>query len=494
MRLPISNVRHLRCAAQLDRFNMKVEFFADVIVETPKGAANAYEWDAKAQVIRLCATRHDVETHPFERGHLANSLTAYGEPLPALLAITLPTFQNCAVNARVLGALERGDSETTAHVIVAVAASDARLAQVCDYTSLEHDARGYVETELRAGARWLDADAALEIVRAASRRWRLTRGEGESVAASPAWQLHEDDAPLAHDERGTFRHSSAEARLFTLPLRFQNYVAELLAPAERILLWAHRPRAVRTRLGIFGREILRQGLLVITNQQFLWMSDPVTPPHIVAGYGYIARTFALERLTDARLKENNALQFSVTLKNGDGAAETFDIEFPEHARGDLRRAVNLLNEFVPRAGETRVMRRLEFEPLKRELQDPTTSHVEETRATLKKLRDALAEQLKGETIYAQAFIPAWGGAQLLTVTNSFLHHTAETSAQTLTHKIPLDAMGSVEICNSQLDSWFRVWLPTPKGLQNWEMAFPVVFAREFSECALALRVLLAAPR
>ncbi len=470
---------------------MESEHFAEVIVETPKGAANSYEWDAKAHVIRLRATRHAFETQPFERGHLANTLTAYGESLPALLAITLPTFEGCAAEARVIGALERGDSETTTHIIVAVAANDAGLAEVHDCADLDKEARGYLENELRTGALWLDADAAFEIVCAARQRWRLTCTERDDSQTIPAWQMRDEDAMLAGSEQGTFRHSSAEARLFTLPLRFQNYVASLLAPDERILLWVHRPRVVRTRLGIFGREILRQGLMVITNQQFLWMTDPVTPPHIVAGYGYIARSFALERLTAARIQDNNALHMSVTLKNARGEAESFAMEFPEHARGDLQRAVHLLQEFMPRANETRVMRRLEFQPITRELQDPTTSDVEGTRTTLKKLRGRLANELNGETIYAQAFIPAWGGAQLLTVTDSFLHHTADPSLRIATRTIPLDAIGSVEICNSQLGSWFRVWLPTETKIEKWEMSFPVVFAREFSECALALRVLLA---
>ncbi len=473
---------------------MESEHFAEVIVETPKGAANAYEWDAKAQVIRLRATRHVVETFPFERGHLANSLTAYGEPLPALLAITMPTFEDCAVNVRVIGALERGDSETTAHVIVTVAIKDARLATVHDCADSENETRAYLENELRAGARWLDADAAFEIVRAATQRWRLTRTEGDDSQSIPAWQMRDEDVTSAENGDGTFRHSSAEARLFTLPLRFQNYVASLLAPDERILLWVHRPRVARARLGIFGREILRQGLLVITNQQFLWMTDPVTPPHIVAGYGYIARAFALERLTAAHIQDNNALHMSVTLKNARGDAEAFAMEFPEHARGDLQRAVNLLQAFMPRPEETRVMRRWEFQPLNCELRDPTTSDMESTRATLKKLRDALAKELNGEIIYAQAFIPAWGGAQLLTVTDACLHYTPDAAIKNAARAIPLDTIGSVEICSSQLGSWFRVWLPTRTKLENWEVAFPVVFAREFSECALALRVLTAGVR
>jgi inorganic pyrophosphatase len=465
--------------------------WVEIVVETPRGDGNIYEWDAKAQVIRLSGVRYNAEPHPFERGHIAHSLSTYGEPLSALLAISLPTFAGCVVRARVIGALERG-GETTEDIIVAAALNDARLAQVNDYADLDDAARMYLEAELSAGARWLDAEAAFQIAHAARQRWALTRGDGAAQRIVSAWKADEQEA-LRMDERGMARHSRAEARLYTLPLRFQNYVASLLAPDERILLWVHRPRVSRARLGIFGREILRQGLLVITNQQCLWMMDPVTPPHIVAGYGYVARAVALERLKQARLEENTPLRIVIELATARGAVESFAIEFPDSARDDLVQAVRVLNAFVPREDDRRIMRQFDFQPRTRELQDPTTSDAESTRALLQRLRDARASELNGETVYAEAFIPEWGGAQLLTVTNRHLHYTPDPAARKSARKIPLDTIGSVELCNSQLGSWFRVWLPSRANLDKWEISFPIVFASAFSEIALALRVLSAAP-
>lgn len=461
----------------------------DVIVESPKGNSNVYEWDARTQAVRLAKTRYRAASLPLERGTVANSLTAYGESLPALLAVTLPTFEGCAVNARVIGALER-EGETTQQIIVAVAAGDTRLAHVNDCATFEPNARTYIENALRNGARWLDADAAFHIAHTARQRWVLTRDDGRTGRIVPAWQADEGEAMRA-DERGVPRHSLAEARLYTLPLRFQNYVASLLAPEERILLWVHRPLITQARLGVFRREVLRQGVLAVTTQQCLWMVDPVTPSHTVEGYGYVARTFAVERLRQARLEEKQALRIVLELSNARGAVESFAIEFPGYARADLKAAVRLLSAFAPRADETRVMRRFEFQPIARELQDPTTSDVEGTRATVEKLREALTNELNGEKIYAQAFIPAWGGAQLLTVTNRHLYSTPDPSSHPRGNKIPLDAIGSVEICRSQLGSWFRVWLPTRAKLDKWEMSFPVVFAPDFGNCALALRVLSA---
>lgn len=481
---------------------MKHDHQVDIVVETPKGASNVYEWDARSQSIRLRAVGHADSAQPFERGHIANSFTPYGEPLPALLALSLPTFAGCRVPARVLGALEHDNGETVETVLVAVATVDARLGGVKHYNALERDAASFIENALREDARWLDLDAAFEIARAARQRWVLAQGKQDAVGTAPAWQMHEEDAIVLRHEIELMRFSRAEARLYILPLRFQNYVASLLAPHERILFWVHRPLITRARLGVFGREILRQGLLVLTDQQFLWLRDPVTPSHVVEGYGYIARTFALERTVHVAMQtRTNAVELCVTLLNARGDEEYVAIEFPSNARAEIEQAVRMLLRFAPHADETHLARRRLPEPFTRPLTDPTTSDATKTRATLERLQGALQIDLREETIYAQAFVPEWGGAKLLTVTDRFLRLTPDPLKRAVAHAIPLAQIGSVEICCSQLGSWFRVWLPARAkdvpgrgaGLEKWEVAFPVVFEREFGECATALRVMLAMP-
>ena len=472
----------------------KSKHLFEIVMETPKGAANAYEWDAHSQTIRLYAVNHNHAAQPLERGQIANSLSAYGEPLSALLVISLPTFQGCRVQARLLGALQRVRGESNETLVVAVAEADARLAATQHYTELERDAYAYIENALQHDAVWLDATAAYEIVHAARQRWTLARGNADSGVAAPAWQMDEQDAVTLRAETDLTRYSRAEARLYTLPLRFQNYVAALLAPRERILFWVHRPLLTRARLGVFGREVLRQGLLVLTDQQFLWLRDPVTPSHTVEGYGYIARTFALERTLRAAVQQHaHGFALCVTLGNVNGAQESLEIEFPPHARAELEEAARLLMRFAPRAEETQLARQRVLEPDTRPLRDPTTSDAEQTRATLERLQNALRAALRDEIVYAQAFVPEWGEAQLLTVTNRFLRMTPDPSKRAAPTAIPLSHIGSVEICCSQLGSWFRVWLPTPTNLEKWELQFPVVFQREFSECATALRVLLGTP-
>ena len=65
--------------------------------------------------------------------------------------------------------------------------------------------------------------------------------------------------------------------------------------------------------------------------------------------------------------------------------------------------------------------------------------------------------------------------------------------QMLELRIPLESVGTVELCYSQLGSWFRLWLPNERKLERWEMEFPPAAFQSFNRCLVALRELLASP-
>ena len=466
----------------------------DVIVEQSRASANEYVWDEKDRAIRVSRAVYTDTSAPLERGVIAHTFTLHGEPLQALLVINLPTFGGCRVEARILGAIERCDGESTDYAIVAVANGDTRLTNVQRLDDLEESARDAIQALLRNHARWLDRAEASKYVHAARQRWALAHSEDTSERAVPAWQVNTGDFDPFRRAAETARYSSAENRLWILPTRFQNYVAALLLPDERILAWVHRPLMAQSRLGIFGREALRQGVLIITDQQFLWMVDPVTPSLDVEGYGYVARTFAIERLRDVVWESNDKrLRLSVTLGNARGDTESFAIDFPLRAQQDLNEVVHMLKRFLPRANETRLARRNPLEPLCRELDDPMASDKAPVRATVARLQEILAREVNDETIYAQGYVPEWSdGARLVTVTERFIRITNDQRNQaTATPPIPLDAIGTVEVCHSVLGSWFRVWLPGSQQLDKWEIALPPVIVDAFNDCAVALRFLLA---
>jgi hypothetical protein len=60
-------------------------------------------------------------------------------------------------------------------------------------------------------------------------------------------------------------------------------------------------------------------------------------------------------------------------------------------------------------------------------------------------------------------------------------------------RITLESIGTVEMCDSQLGSWFRLWLPTKPKLEKREVVFPPAAFQSFNRCFVALRELLASP-
>ena len=392
----------------------------DVIVETPKGASNEYAWDERQKVIRFGRPGCTSNTSAFERGRVAHTVDIHGEPLPALLAITLPTFPGCYVQARVIGALERVESESTEYWIVAAAHGDPCLREINAPEDFRDGERLALEEFLKAGAKWLEEDDALELIKHAQRRARLSQvGQKGSIPSAPAWRYASPVHVIPDFFRESTHYTWAEYALTTLPLRFQDYVRLCLLPEERILQWVYRPLVTRGGVGMFGRQVLRAGLAILTDQQFLWMVDPVTPGLDIEGYGYVARTFALERLERALLEiDGDDHKLILRIFDGRGDVESFSIHFTAEAERELDEMVRRLNAFVPRANETRLARPHEPKPVTVELKDPTSADQARTQATVERLKAQLQRVIGDETIFAQGFVPEWseGGAQILTVT------------------------------------------------------------------------------
>jgi inorganic pyrophosphatase len=472
----------------------------DIVVDVPKGGGNEYVWDEREKAIRFARTHQMAESSCFEQGRIAHTLDVHGEPLPALLAISSPTFPGCRVQARVIGAVEQSESEDTRHWIAAVAQGDACLNQASTLEGLPEHEQQTLEQLLRAGAKWLDEVETLNLVEHARRRARMSQvGRKGAVPTLPTWRM----ASALHMAPTFFRESThfswAEYALSTLPLRFQDYVRDCLLPGERILLWAYRPLMTRGGVGILGREVLRAGLAVLTDQQFLWLVDPVTPSLGIEGYGYVARAFALERLERALLETDGSVhKLILRIGNGRGDTESFSIHFTADAERELNEMARRLNAFVPRANETRLALRHEPKPVAIELKDPTSGDQVATQVAVERLQAQLQSAIGDETVFAQGFVPEWseGGAQLLTVTERAVYWTPEINGHNRRARevrIPLEMIGTTEICSSQLGSWFRVWLPTGRKLEKWEMDFPPGMAPSFNRCFVALRELLAAP-
>jgi inorganic pyrophosphatase len=459
----------------------------DIFIEHPRDDTNEYVYDESAHAVRLAGVTRVSALALADRGSVVGSATPLGEPLPAWLLSDLPLSPNTVVAARAVGALEYAQREPIERIVVAVPVADPQYARVYAFNDLPGPHRAALQRLIEDSARWHDAAFAEEMVHLARQRARLAQVEQRNRERDrPAWHAGSEFNYVEQLARETALHTQAEAALFTVPYRFQSYLRLCLESNERIIFWVFRPRFAISRIARMGGKKFRDGLLVITDQQCLWMVDPVTSTVAVeGGYGYTARTIPLEWVTDAALEEkSDYVALRVVSVNRVGARSDFQIEFPPAARSDLAQVVRLLCAFAPRPDDRRLRRIGSPQPAKIQLDDPMERDHAQTAAVVEELQTALAAQLNGETIFAQAFLPSWseGGAKLLTITDHRIILTASRARQPIV--LDLDNFVAAEICYSVLGSWFRIESSDAKPL---EIPLPITTFKGFNACWRMLR-------
>lgn len=89
----------------------------NVIVETPKGSRNKFEYDAELGLFKLGGVLPAGAVFPFDFGFVPSTVGGDGDPLDVLLLMDEPAFTGCLVRARLLGVIEaeqtEKDGETT---------------------------------------------------------------------------------------------------------------------------------------------------------------------------------------------------------------------------------------------------------------------------------------------------------------------------------------------------------------------------------------------
>ena len=463
----------------------------DILIEQPYADTNEYAFDESARALRLERVVRVSAPAFADRGSVVNSVTPRGEPLRAWLVCDAPNSPHARVEAHAVGALEYHRGELIEQVIIAVPTVDPRYARVRSFNALPGPHRAALQRLLES-ARWLDADTAEEWVHLARQRARLAQVEAHARAGKrPAWEMGSDYNYVEHLARETALHTQAETALFTVPYRFQQHLRLCLTPTERILYWVHRPRMTINRIARLGGRRAREGLLVLTDQQCLWMMDPVTATvSVEGGYGYIARSIPVELIVDVKVveKSEHALLQIVSV-NGRAERAAFQIEFPLSTREELDQAARLLCAFGSRPDDRRLRRVARPRGVEIQLDDPMEDDRAKTAALVAALQELLASQLDGATICAQAFLPPWadGGAQLFTVTDQKIYLTANRARANGNHTAyDIRSMIAPEICFSVLGSWLRVLFPNGKML---EVRFPLTAFKGFNTCWLMLRQL-----
>jgi inorganic pyrophosphatase len=102
----------------------------NVVVETPKGSRNKYNYDDGLGLFKLGGVLPAGAVFPFDFGYVPGTLGGDGDPLDVLLLMDEPAFTGCLVEARLVGVVlaeqtER-DGETTRNDRLVAVASESR--------------------------------------------------------------------------------------------------------------------------------------------------------------------------------------------------------------------------------------------------------------------------------------------------------------------------------------------------------------------------------
>lgn len=99
----------------------------NVIIETPKGSRNKFNFDEEYQLFKLGGVLPAGAVFPFDFGFIPSTLGGDGDPLDVLLLMDEPAFPGCLVPSRLIAVIEaeqtERDGETTRNDrLIAVAA------------------------------------------------------------------------------------------------------------------------------------------------------------------------------------------------------------------------------------------------------------------------------------------------------------------------------------------------------------------------------------
>ncbi|MFQ5595968.1 MAG: inorganic diphosphatase [Anaerolineae bacterium] len=464
-------------------------------IEIPQHATGEYA-PAGDDAVRLAGTWHSELPLPANWGTALRTLTSAGEPLGVWVVASVPIAPGALVRAQAIGLLAWHDAGQTRHIIIATPKADQGVAHVKDWRDLSEEQRGMLEAGIGSDqqAKWQAAFQAVQVIRKARRMARLAQVGTGPEHATPVWQT---SAGLgAFRESEGMAHTRAELSVRQLPLRYQEYIADMLAGDERIVMYVPRPALKGNRQGILGRqERQNDGLLVVTDQQVLWVVDALPPIEIVKSYGYIAKSCVLERVTGTEVREDGDLAYlSVDLASPVGNVERFSLSFPVASIGLLRRVVEYVEAFMPGRGVAALMRLACLPATETPLTDLIEENDDATRSLLGPWEDRLNAMLReGETLAAQAVVPAWSTEKplLLAVTDQrVLYLNAHDQEPDV---FPLSHITSADLSHSVMQSWLRLWVAGDEGVMPMQVEFPLVNLGAFTRAYVAIRQGLIAP-
>lgn len=467
------------------------------IVE-PHGAYAQYETDGGT--VRLSAIGYPHEDSPADLAIIPGTGRFEGDALEVLLLGDVAHPPDCLVDVVPLGLLSYRRDSHSASYILAVASVDPRHGAADELDALPAGWRACLERSFRAEeVCWGSRAEAWATIRQAHQAARLARVGGSHGPSRPAWLPDRADLPMDQRDAAaeTARHSHAEYSFYTLPLRFQKYVADYLTPEERVRFFVPRPRmASALQRGWLRRAQLAEGIVLLTTEQLLFLEEVLPPDVTEMPYGYLVTGIPVERLTDVTLDEQGA-----SLRLGWATATAGEawthVEFPAACHAALRALREQLAAYLPRVDDRRLQRIYRPEVAAPDLRDPAANAPEEAAPAIARLTARLEQALlPGEDALAQAFIPAWfehsgGQARLLVITGERVLVLAEGDPEA-DQRYSIGQIASLELRASILGSWLVLAMPEHGRITRAELHFPST-GFGFQTCYRTLRQVLANP-
>src|SRR3954468_12169043 len=103
----------------------------NVLIETPKGSRNKYNYDGELGLFKLGGVLTAGGAVPFDFGFVPSTLGGDGDPLDVLVLMDEPAFAGCLVRTRLVGVVEaeqtERDGETTRNDRLIGVAAESRL-------------------------------------------------------------------------------------------------------------------------------------------------------------------------------------------------------------------------------------------------------------------------------------------------------------------------------------------------------------------------------
>ena len=83
----------------------------EVVIETPKGSSQKYDYDPKTRLFKLKKILPQGMSFPFDFGFIPGTKGEDGDPLDVIVISEFPAFSGCLMDCRIIGGFKAKQSK-----------------------------------------------------------------------------------------------------------------------------------------------------------------------------------------------------------------------------------------------------------------------------------------------------------------------------------------------------------------------------------------------